>query len=155
MSQPESVTDAFLPLVSQISEAEIPMFIAILERIAASNYRSWADSATDHVERDGLLACEAREIEIAAFIESIYPDPNATIAAITEKLPDLKALYGSVLAGRSRQEQLRIQSEAELGGADFMRQFAAANTGAIAARFISLAACEESNSHFLAALLDS
>ncbi|MEM7016927.1 MAG: hypothetical protein AAF512_06240 [Pseudomonadota bacterium] len=153
MSQPESITDAFLPLVPDIPEADIPMFIAILERVAASNYRGWADSSSDPVEQVGLIACEAREIEIAEFIESLYPDAAATIASLMAKFPDLEARYDAVLAGRSRIEQFRIQSEAELGGADFMGQFAAANTGAVAARFTSLSACEEANSKFLAALV--
>ena len=154
MSQPQSITDAFLPLVPEIPEEQIPMTIAMLERIAASKYRGWAETTSDPVERDGLLACEAREIEIAEFIESLYPDAAAVIASLNERFPDLDARYDSVMAGRTRAEQLRIQSEGELGGADFMRQFAEANTGAVAARFTSLISCEEANSKFLAALLE-
>ena len=153
MSQPVSITEAFLPLVPEIPEEDIPMMIAMLERIAAGQYRGWAASSADTVERDGLIACEAREIEIAEFIESLYPDASATIASLNAKFPDLQSRYDEVMAGRSRTEQLRIQSEGELGGADFMQQFASANTGAVAARFQSLAVCEEANSRFLAALL--
>lgn len=153
MSQPASITDAFLPLVPEIPEAEIPMMIAILERIAAGKYAGWADSAEDPIERSGLLACEAREVEIAEFIESLYPDPQATIASLYARFPDLQARYDAVLDGKARSEQLRIQSEGELGGADFMQQFADANTGAVKARFASLAACEQANSKFLAELL--
>ena len=153
MSQPESITEAFLPLVPEVPEADIPMLIAALERIAAGKYRGWAESSADPVERDGLAACEAREIEIAEFIESLYPDPQSTIDGLNARFPDLQARYDAVMDGRPRAEQLRIQSEGELGGADFMQQFAAANTGAVAARFTSLAACEEANSKFLAALL--
>ena len=57
------------------------------------------------------------------------------------------------MAGRSRVEQLRIQAEGELGGAGYMRQFAAASKGAIAARFAALACCEEANSSYLSALI--
>ena len=153
MSQPESITEAFLPLVPEIPEEDIPMMIAMLERIAAGKYRGWAASSTDTVERDGLIACEAREVEIADFIESLYPDASDTIASLNAKFPDLQSRYDEVMAGRSRTEQVRIQSEGELGGADFMQQFASANTGAVAARFQSLAVCEEANSRFLAALL--
>lgn len=51
--------------------------------------------------------------------------------------------------GHSRSELFRIQSEGELGGAGFMRQFA---DRAVAARFRSLAACEEADSQFLETL---
>ena len=153
MSQPQSIIDAFLPLVPEVPEADIPMMVAILERIAASKYQGWAETSTDAVERGGLLACEAREIEIAEFIESLYPAPQTTIDSLHAKFPDLQSRYDAVLEGRSRVEQWRIQSEGELGGADFMQQFASANSGAVAARFKSLAACEEANSIFLAGLL--
>lgn len=155
MSQPKSITDAFLPLVPDIPEGDIPMMIAILERIAASKYVGWAETADNEIERQGLLACQSREVEIAEFIESLYPDPQATINDLHTKFPDLHARYDAVMDGHSRSEQLRVQSEGELGGADFMQQFAAANTGAVAARFISLASCEEANSKYLAALLNS
>jgi hypothetical protein len=153
MSQPDSITEAFLPLVPDIPEENIPMMVAMLERIAAVKYRDWAASSTDIVERDGLIACEAREIEIAEFIESLYPDASATIASLNGKFPDLQSRYDEVMAGRSRIEQLRIQSEGELGGAEFMQQFANAHTGAVSARFQSLAVCEEANSRFLKGLL--
>lgn len=153
MSQSESITDAFLPLVPEIPEEQIPMMIAILERIAAAKYRGWAGSSEDPIERSGLLACEARELEIADFIESLYPDPTSVVDSITKKFPDLEARYDAVMAGRTREEQFRIQSSAELGGVDFMQQFASANSGAVAARFVSLASCEEANSKFLAALI--
>lgn len=153
MSQPASITDAFLPLVPDVPEAEIPMLIAILERIAASKYRGWAEDSTDPVERAGLLACEQRELEISTFIESLYPDAQVVIDGLYERFPDLDARYDAIMAGRPRSEQLRIQSEGELGGADFMQQFAEANSGAVAARFLSLSACEEANSRFLAALI--
>ena len=155
MSQPQSITEAFLPLLPDIPEPEMPMFIAILERIAAGHYRRWAQTASDPVERAGLEACERREVEIAEFIESLYPESDERIAGLHEQFPDLEARWQEVLDGRTRSEELRIQSEAELGGADLMRQFASAYSGAVAARFISLAHCEEANSQYLAALLDA
>lgn len=153
MSQPESITDAFLPLVPDVPEADIPMLVAMLERIAAGKYRGWAATSTDPVERGGLIACETREIEIAEFIESLYPDSTSIIDSLNAKFPDLQSRYDAVMEGRSRLEQFRIQSEGEQGGADFMEQFASANVGAVAARFKSLAACEEANSKFLGAVL--
>jgi hypothetical protein len=50
-------------------------------------------------------------------------------------------------------EQLRRQAEGELGGASFLRQFASAHSGAIAAQFEALAYYEEANSSFLSNLI--
>lgn len=153
MSQPLSIVEAFNPLLPQLAENEIPMILAILERIAADKYRSWAEEADDPIERDGLLACAAREDEIATFIESLDAESDSRISALHSRFPDLRERYDSVMHGRTRKEQLRIQSEGELGGADYMRQFADASQGAVSARFASLALCEESNSRFLSELI--
>lgn len=153
MSQPQSIVEAFEPLLPDLAEGEIPMVVAMLERLAGEWYRGWADSAADPVERAGLLACADREDEIAAFIESLDADAASRVAELNGRFPDLRERYDSVMAGRSRAEQLRIQAEGELGGADYMRQFAAATEGAVAARFASLASCEEANSKFLSVLI--
>lgn len=153
MTQPASIVEAFAPLLPRVAEHEIPMVIAMIERLAADRYRAWAAATDDSIERAGLLACAAREDEIAAFIESLDSDAPARIAELNSRFPDLDDRYESVMAGRSRAEQLRIQAEGELGGADYMRQFAAAGRGAVAARFVSLACCEEANSRFLSTLI--
>jgi len=154
MTQPASIVEAFEPLLPELAAEEIPMTIAILERLAGERYRGWAQGADDPIERAGLLACAAREDEIAEFIESLEADAAGRRAELLVRFPDMDSRYESVMAGRSRAEQLRIQSEGELGGADYMRQFAQATSGAAAARFTSLALCEEANSQFLSALLE-
>ena len=153
--QPRSIVEAFSALLPDLAAEEIPMLLAILERIAASKYRGWAQESADAVEREGLLACAAREDEIAGFIESLEADAQALSAALCERFPDLQERYDAVMSGLERSEQLRVQAEGELGGADYMRQFAAATQGAVAARFESLACCEEANSKFLSALVSS
>ena len=65
----------------------------------------------------------------------------------------MRATYAALLAGRTRNEQLRIQAEGEMGGADLMHRFSAAAEGAVAARFAALALYEESNSRFLRVLV--
>jgi hypothetical protein len=57
------------------------------------------------------------------------------------------------MAGQDRSEQLRRQAEGELGGANFLRQFAEAHSGAVAAQFEALAHYEEANSSFLSRLI--
>jgi hypothetical protein len=153
MAQPASIVEAFAPLVPHVAQHEVAMLIAMIERLAADRYRGWAAATDDPNERAGLLACAAREDEIAEFIESLETDAAARIAELNSRFPDLNDRYESVMAGRNRAEQLRIQSEGELGGADYMRQFAAAHAGAVAARFASLACCEEANSRYLRALI--
>lgn len=155
MPQPQSIVEAFAPLLPDVSPDEVPMIIAMLERLAADRYRGWLEQTGDPVERAGLAACIAREEEIAAFIESLEGDPASRAKALNDRFPDMSERYDAVMAGRTRAEQLRIQAEGELGGADYMRQFAAAAQGAVAARFASLALCEEANSTFLRELIKS
>ena len=57
MTQPNSIAEAFEPLLPDVAPEEIPMIIAILERIAATKYHGWASETDDPVEREGLLAC--------------------------------------------------------------------------------------------------
>ena len=150
--QPRSIVEAFEPLLPEVTPEETPMLLAILERLAADKYRDWADQTEDAVESEGLLACARREDEIAEFIESLESDPKARGATLHARFPDLRQRYDSVMHGLSREEQLRVQAEGELGGADYMRQFAAATQGAVAARFESLVLCEETNAKFLSKL---
>jgi hypothetical protein len=150
---PRSIAGAFEPLLPNVSPEDVPLVVAILERIAASKYRGWAAQSQDHFERDGLLACADREDEIADFIESLQEDSEVKIASLREVIPDFEERYDAVMAGLTRTEQLRVQAEGDMGGSGYMSQFAAGTQGAIAARFESLALCEEANSRFLSCLI--
>lgn len=152
-TQSKSIAGAFEPLLSLVSPEEIPMVLAILERVAGIRYRVWAEQAESTVERDGLLACAQREDEIADFIESLQADPRSLEASLRERVPDFEARYDAVMDGLSRTEQLRVQAEGEMGGSGYMNQFAESTQGAVAARFASLALCEEANSTFLFRLI--
>ena len=154
-TQSRSIAGAFEPLLPLVTPEEVPMVVAILERIAATKYRDWAEQADTAVERDGLLACAQREDEIAGFIESLQADPQSLVASLRERIPDFEQRYDAVMDGLSRTEQLRVQAEGEMGGAGYMSQFAAASEGAVAARFESLALCEEANSKFLFRLINN
>ena len=148
-----SIAGAFEPLLPLVSEAEVPMVVAIIERIAAGKYRAWAEQSEDDIERDGLLACALREDEIANFIESLQPDPQGMIASLRERIPDFEERYDAVMADLSRTEQLRVQAEGEMGGSGYMSLFAEAAAGAVAARFESLAMLEEANAKYLSRLI--
>jgi hypothetical protein len=153
--QTRSIAGAFEPLLALVAADEIPMVLAILERAAANRYRAWAGQAKSAIEEAGLLACAAREDEIAEFIESLETDAESVAASLHERIPDFEARYDAVMAGLDRTEQLRVQAEGEMGGAGYMQQFAAATEGAVSARFASLALCEEANSVFLQNLIGS
>lgn len=78
----------------------------------------------------------------------------AKLAALQAQFPNASSLYDSIMDGQNRQEQFRRQAAGELGGADFLRQFRASHSGAIAAQFEALALGEEANSTFLTVLAD-
>jgi hypothetical protein len=147
--QPESLLEVLVPVLESAPAEELPLLLAWLERMAADKYRIWAQQTTDDAERKGLMDCAFREDAIAEFVESVEPQAQSRTASLKQQFPDLPALYDSVMAGHDRNEQLRRQAEGELGGADFLRQFAQAHTGAIAAQFEALAFYEEANSSFL------
>lgn len=151
--QPESLLEALVPILESAPQEELPLLLAWLERMAADKYRVWAQQASDDIERKGLLDCAYREDAIAEFIELVEPQAESRTRALKKRYPDIQALYDSVMAGQERTEQLRRQAAGELGGADFLRQFAAAHSGAIAAQFEALAYYEEANSSFLSNLI--
>ena len=147
--QPESLLAVLEPILESAPAEELPLLLAWLERMAAEKYRVWAEQATDDVERKGLMDCAFREDAIAEFIEFLEPQAEARTHALKEQFPDTQAMYDSVMAGQERSEQLRRQAEGELGGANFLREFASAHSGAVAAQFEALAFYEEANSSFL------
>lgn len=155
MTNADSLLGALGPILERVSPGEAPLLLASLERMAAPKYLGWADETDEPYERDGLLDCASRELAIADFLESLNPQSDEILANLQARFPDMQSLYDGVLAGQSRDEQLRRQAAGELGGADFLRQFRAAHSGAVAAQFEALALGEEANSKFLTVLLDS
>jgi hypothetical protein len=99
-----------------------PAFLAGLERSAAARYRSWAEAAPDHAV--GLLACATREDEIADLVADLFPMSPDDQSAVDAALPAAVALYYDVFAPFGIREQLYLQSEAELQGAQAWVQMA-------------------------------
>ncbi len=150
---PDSLLGALAPILEELSATDAPLMLAALERMAADKYRGWARETDDKVEQQGLLDCAAREEAIAEFIESLDEDQVAHSSALQQRYPQVQGLYDAVLEGMDRKEQFRRQAAGELGGADFLRQFGAAYSGAVAAQFEALALGEEANSKFLTVLV--
>ncbi len=153
--QPDSLLGALTPILEAVAPEEAPLLLASLERMAALKYEGWAATSSDPHEKSGLLDCAARETAIAEFLESLDANSAEKIADLNKRFPNVQALYDSVLAGLDRKTQFQRQAAGELGGADFLRQFRAAHSGAVAAQFEALALGEEANSRFLSVLAES
>ena len=92
-----------------------PAFLSGLERSAAARYRAWALEEPAHA--DELVGCAAREDEIADLVAELFPVSDDDRAAVDAALPPAVALYYDVFAPFALADQLFLQSEAELQGA--------------------------------------
>jgi hypothetical protein len=141
-------------VLRRVPVPEQPLLIAIAERMAADRYRAWADEPTLAEHRATLLACAAREEDIAARVEGLYPGAAELQRAILERHPDLVETNRRLFAGEPLRRQLAIQAEGERLGAATWRAFAAAHPDPAAAAV--LAACaplEEESAVVLEAIL--
>ncbi len=93
-----------------------PAFLAGLERSAAQRYRDWADALPQWSEV--LQRCARREDEIADIISARFPVSDEQQAQIDETLPGAIALYYDVFAPYSPEDQVYLQSEAEIQGSE-------------------------------------
>lgn len=142
------------PLLASVAADERPLLLAFAERMAAERYRRWADETSDVTTRAGLLACAAREDEIATLVEAVHPDAAGVQARLNEGHPELARLNASVFAGRPLDEQLAIQAAGERLGAATWRTFAAACRDEVGRdAYLACAPLEEANAVFLEALL--
>jgi hypothetical protein len=129
------------PHITSVPASARPAFLSGLERSAAARYRTWAEAAPEHAEV--LLECARREDEIADLIAELFPIPPDEQQAVDDALPAAVALYYDVFAPYGVLEQLYLQSEAELQGAQAWVGIAATlsdNTGQAAMRDV-LARC--------------
>ncbi len=103
------------PHIDSVPAVARPAFLSGLERSAAARYRAWALDDPGHA--DELLGCAAREDEIADLVAELFPVSDGDRAAVDDALPAAVALYYDVFAPYSLTDQLYLQSEAELQGA--------------------------------------
>lgn len=125
-------------LFAQCPETEHRVLLAVLERVAADQYRRWADEVGDE-HRAGILECAAREEKVAEVLEAAAPNATATAAALGERFPDLGARYAALLEGRSLVEQFAIQAKGERAGGELLRSYALADAAEL----------EDANADFL------
>ena len=101
--------------IASVPDAARPAFLSGLERSAAARYRSWAEAAPEHA--DVLLECAAREDQIADLVAGLFPVEPEVQQAVDDALPAAVAVYYDVFAPSGVLDQLDLQSEAELQGA--------------------------------------
>ncbi len=91
-----------------------PAFLAGLERSAAERYRQWATALPEW--RDELLECARREDEIATIVRALFPVTEQQQHQIDTALPAAIELYYEVFAPFTADDQVYLQSEAEIQG---------------------------------------
>jgi hypothetical protein len=140
------------PFIGSVPEAALPGFLARLERGAADRYRSWASAAGEAAP--GLLACAAREDEIADRVERLLPADPAETPKIEAALPGARDTYLAVFEDLPLREQLRIQAGAERQGASAWRGLASQHPDAAVRKELELCAeLEEESASYLEQLL--
>ncbi len=101
--------------LSGVPNEAYPYLLSQLERTAADRYRGWAEAVPEH--KDGLLACAAREDEIANRVEAMFPPSDEHRAQVNAMIPAAKKTYYAVFEGYTPLEQMTIQAKAEEQGA--------------------------------------
>ena len=100
----------------------------------------------------GLLACAAREDEIADRVEALFPPSDELCALVGEIIPKAKATYYSAFEPYTPAEQMTIQANAERQGANAWQNLKAAYPEHAAA-MDELSAIETSSADYLDAML--
>lgn len=119
------LTQILGPILQELSPAEQPAFVALAERIAAGRYRAWAEQVADDAIRARLLACAAREEDIASRIETATAGAAEIQTRVQRAHPDVAESYQRLFEGLPLAEQWTTQAQAERTGAATWRAFAA------------------------------
>jgi hypothetical protein len=154
MTAPErpSIAKILAGLIERIAPAQRPLFIALAERLAAERYRRWARAADGSARRE-LLACAAREDDIAGRVEALYPDAAALQQRLRADHPEIDEVNESIFAGRPLEEQFAIQAAGERAGAAVWRTFAQAGDAAARGTVLACAELEERSAAYLESVL--
>jgi hypothetical protein len=136
-----NLAETFAAVLQTVAVERQPLLIAIAERLAAERYRAWAadPGVADH--RSDLLACAAREEDIAARVEALYVGAAEIQANIRTNNPGLMEINRTLFAHRPLRQQFAIQAQGERLGAATWRSLARHETDA--ARSAVLRTCAE------------
>jgi hypothetical protein len=136
-----------------VAAAERPLLVAIAERQSAERYRGWAAQAGSPARREALLACAAREEEIAGRVEALASDAGERQRRILEANPDLGELVRAAFDGRPLAQQYAMQAAGERAGAALWRTLAgAAGEGPARETYLACARLEEASAELLESL---
>ena len=127
-----------------------PFMLSQLERTAADRYRGWAEAVPEH--REGLLACAAREDEIADRVEAMFPPSTSHRELVLAAIPAARATYYEVFSGYSPVEQMTIQADAERQGAEAWQGLKDAHPG-LAEKLDELSGIERESADYLDSIL--
>ena len=147
------VAEVLAPILARVRREQQPLLIAMAERMAAARYRAWADEAELRAHRSELLACAAREEEIAERIEALFPEAAAIQRELLAANPEVEGINRDLFAGRPPGEQLTLQAEGERLGAATWRAFAAETSGSARETFQACAHLEEESAVVLETIL--
>ncbi len=149
-----SVAEIVGRVLRRVPPEQQPLLIAVAERLAAERYRGWANDPANASHRSRLLACAAREEEIAHRVEALYPDANATQRTILATNPDLEETNRSLFAGRPLDQQFTIQAQGERLGAATWRAFSGGAANAETRdTFLACATLEEESAEVLESII--
>lgn len=104
------------PYIDAVPESAVPNFLALLERGAAQRYRTWAEQLPEFAA--GLTQCADSEDKIADIVESLFPIDATLAEDIKQPLPAARNTYYQVFERLSLADQLAVQADAELQGAN-------------------------------------
>lgn len=147
------VAEILAPLLARVPREQQPLLLAIAERMAAKRYRGWSSQVPEPQQEADLLACAAREEEIASRIEGLYSDSSAIQRDILSSNPDLQEINRTIFEGRPLEQQFAIQAQGERLGAATWRAFAEHASPESSLVFRACAALEEESARVLEGLL--
>ncbi|MFT5696176.1 MAG: hypothetical protein ACI9QQ_002156 [Myxococcota bacterium] len=154
MTERPSIIGMLAPILATYPPEEQRIFAALGERIAASRYRAWAEQGKDDATRDALLACAAREEDIASRVESLHPRGTEVRERLLLNHAGLPEQYVAMFEGFPLTEQFAMQAEAERAGAAAWRAFAGATEDAAESQaLLACAPLEEQNAATLDELI--
>lgn len=141
------------PLLAPLPREEQPAIIALAERVAAGRYRAWAEQLISDEIIERLLACAAREDDIATRVEAQTPGAADLQARAMAEHAELADRYAALFSGRTLPEQFAMQARAERAGAATWRALASGSSDASAQTFLACAKLEEASAAELESLI--
>ncbi len=118
------VREVFSDLFERAAGDEQKVLLALLERLAAEQYRVWARESRDFEVKRLLNDAAMREDRNADTIERCVPRASWTELVLASRVPTPAEIYRGLLAGRPLEARFALQAAAERLAAAMYEQFA-------------------------------